>query len=171
MSSTNGNEKRGILARLLPVGKSAHDTYHPVLLDKKQFQWALDRERARSERSESEFVLVRMRLAKSNGHASKNGRSDNGHRNGNGHHNGNGNGPRNGLLAQLGEVIGERMRQSDFAGLCDGGIGLVLPNMPEETVASLVQDIERLFHDRVEERYGNEKHAPSIRCEIFYSAN
>ena len=62
MSSRNGNLKGGVFSRLwFRVGHFTSPSLRH-LLDRDRFKRALDFERARAERSDSAFVLVRIRL-------------------------------------------------------------------------------------------------------------
>lgn len=149
MKNRHGNGKIGALARLrFRVGSFLTPT-RSILLVQKDFERALERERARAERVEISFIFVRLSLLSQS-------------RNKNGHES---------LLPHLAAVVSERMRFTDISGNYDEGIGVVLLNTPVESVKNIVQDIEALFRRRIRLRAGRSDEFPEISCDIFYAAN
>ncbi len=149
MKNRNGNRKTGALTRLrFRVGSLLAPT-QSVLLDQKDFERALERERARAERAQIAFIFVRLSLLSEDGH--KNGHES--------------------LLPHLAAAVAERMRFTDVSGNYDDGVGVVLLNTSVESVKNIVEDIETLLRHRIAPRNGGDGGLPEIACDIFYAAN
>lgn len=147
MSADNGNPKGGVFSRLwFRVGHFTNRS-HRHLLDRDRFKRALDFERARAERSDSAFVLVRIRLI--SGRNGKNGHDE--------------------PFAHLAAVVSERIRFTDVAGISGDGIGMIFPNTPVEAIENIVKNIDTLFRRGAPKQIGPTDDLPEIACDIYSS--
>lgn len=147
MNAGNGKRKGGVFSRLWFRASPDRRPSHRHLLERERFKRALDFERARAERSHSAFILVRLRLT-----SGQNGK--------NGHY---------GPFEHLAEVVGNRIRFTDVAGMNGDGIGLIFPNTPLEAIENIVEDIDTLFRRGDPVRIGRNDDLPEIACDIYSS--
>ena len=147
MNAGNGNRKGGVFSRLWFRARPDKDPSHRHLLERDRFKRAVDFERARAERSDSAFILVRIRLI-----SDRDGK--------NGH---------DAAFAHLAAVVGERIRFTDVAGMSGDGIGMIFPNTPLEAIESIVQNIDALFRRGDAAQIGCQDKLPEIACDIYSS--
>ncbi len=119
---------------------------HAALLTERQFELQLSRERARADRSDSPLLVLTLGLDL----------------------NGSGRRKVERLTNMLSEVVCKRVRMMDIVGLYDGKIGVILPEAPKDAAQSLVNDIERTFHERIRQRMSSGAFLPEVLCHVYH---
>lgn len=143
-----GNGHWGILSFLR---FRANDLRQPALsglLSSTDFERALLRERARSDRTGSTFLLLALKVDPSVTQWERDEPT----------------------IHTLAQVVRQRCRISDVAGWYraeNPQIGLILPATPVHAAHSLVQAIETIFRARTRRRTPPDRPLPEIACEVF----
>ena len=143
-----GKGRGGILSFLRFRANGLRQPAISGLLSSTDFERALLRERARSDRTGSHFLLLVLKVVHSDTQRERD----------------------EGTMHNLAQTVRERCRISDLAGWYraeNEQIGLILPATPPEAAHSLVLAIEAIFHDRTRRRTPPDRPLPEIACEVF----
>jgi len=143
-----GNGRQGILSFLGVGAKGLRQPAISGFLSSRDFERALLRERARSDRTGSHFLLLALKVVHSDIQSERDEET----------------------IHTLAQAVRERCRISDVAGWYraeNEAIGLILPSSPQEAAASLVHAIEAIFRERTRRRIPPDHPLPEIACEVY----
>jgi hypothetical protein len=118
------------------------------LLNSVDFERALLRERARSDRTGSQFLLLALKVV----HLDTRWKRD------------------EETMHTLAQAVRQRCRISDVAGWYrseNKQIGLILPATPRDAAHFLVRAIEAIFHRRARRRTPPDRLLPEIVCDVY----